>query len=197
MRPTDASPRRIREWREDVAAFRDTYTTYLNQTLNSSKPPPAALRREVIHLAQPAQEAMDSIGATFSWDPPPITQTPRMHGLVNTVFIHETPFGGFTEGMFGNWPTSYEGILNAVEIAIAHLDKLAIEVHRRRRNPLYWGDRVLRALLGFPAYLLGLIFGVPASRIEESAFGRGLRIAAFVVEVGVLILGLNELFHWF
>jgi hypothetical protein len=197
VRPTDASPRQIREWRHDLTAFRDTYTAYLNQTLNSGKPVPAALRREVVRLAQPAQEALDSIGAAFAWDPPPITQTPRIYGLVNTVFLHETPFGGFTEGIFGNWPTSYEGILNTAEIGIAHLDKLALEVRRRRRNPLYWGDRILRALLGFPAYLLSLIFRVPARQIEESVLGLALRIAAFIVEIGVLILGLNELLHWF
>jgi hypothetical protein len=197
VRAGDASPRQIREWRNDLAAFRDTYTAYLNQTLNMNKPVPAALRREVVRLAQPAQEALHSIGAVFAWDPPPITQTPRIYGVVNTVFLHETPFGGFSEGMFGNWPTSYEGILNAVEIGISHLDKLAIDVRRRRRNPLYWGDRVLRALLGFPAYLLGLIFRVPARQIDESALGLALRIAAFVVEVAVLVLGLNELLHWF
>jgi hypothetical protein len=138
---------------------------------------------------------MDRLGASFSWESAPVTGGAVMHGLVNTVFVHETPFGGVS-GMF-NWPTSYQGIIDIVDTCLSRLDELDIEIRRRRRNPLYWGDRTLRALLGFPAYLLSLIFGVPASQIEESAFGVALRVAAFVVESAVLVLGLNELFHWF
>lgn len=148
MRSTD-SPRQIREWRDDLTAFRDAYTRYLNETLSSANPPPAPLRHEVVRLAQPAQEALSGIGAAFAWDPPPVTQTPRIYGLVNTMFIHETPFGGVSEGLFGSWPKSYEGILHVVEIAISHLDKLALQVRRKRRNPLYWGDR------HFPEYRPG------------------------------------------
>jgi hypothetical protein len=109
---------------------------------------------------------MDRLGAYFEWESAPVTRGTVMYGLVNTIFIHETPFGGVS-GMF-NWPTSYQGIIDLVDTCLSRLDELDVEIHRRRRHPLYWGDRILRALLEFPAYLLGLIFGVPASRIEES-----------------------------
>jgi hypothetical protein len=107
----------------------------------------------------------------------------------------ETPFGG-VPGMF-NWPSSYQGIIDIVDTCLSRLDQLEVEIHRTRRNPLYWGDRILTALLGFPAYVLGKIFGVPASHINDSPWGTALRVAAFIVETGVLVLGLNELFHWF
>src|SRR5207237_8843704 len=100
----------------------------------------------------------------------PVTQTGVMHGLVNTIFVHETPFGGIG-GILGNWPKSYEGILHMVDSSLAALEKMDEEARRRRRNPFYWGDRVLAALLGFPAYLLGLIFGVSPSKIEDSVWG--------------------------
>jgi hypothetical protein len=96
-----------------------------------------------------------------------------------------------------NWPSSYEGIINIVDTCLARLDELDQESHRIRRNPLYWGDRILTALLGFPAYLLGKLLGVPASRINESPFGVALRVSAFVVESAGLVLALNTHFKWF
>jgi len=70
-------------------------------------------------------------------------------------------------------------------IAIAELEKQIAEVMRRRRNPLYWADRGLRAVLGFPAYLLSLVFGVPVARIEESPWAVLIRVA----EVGLAPVG--------
>jgi len=193
----DPSPRTIRQWNHDLVAFRDAYVTYLNDTLGKNGTPALQARRsEVVRLAQPAQVAMDELGASFVWLPPPITQSGPMSGLLNTVFVHETPFGDGAGALF-NWPKSYEGIINLVDSCRAQLATMDREVRRRRRSPLYWGDRVLRALLGFPAYLLGLIFGVPASRIDDSVWGTSLRVAAFVVETALLVIGLNELFNWF
>jgi hypothetical protein len=194
-RAIDIPPGNIREWRRDLVAFRNSYVDYLNKTLNSNHPIPRALRSEVVRRAQPAQMVLSKLNADFRWEPPPITQTPPMHGLINTIFVHETPFGG-TSGLF-NWPKSYEGIIDLVDTSLSALAQMDVQIRRRRRNPLYWGDRVLRALLGFPAYVLSLIFSVPTSRIEESALGVVLRVAAFLVETGVLVLGLNELFDWF
>ena len=138
---------------------------------------------------------MNRLGAEFVWESAPVTGGTVFRGLLNTIFVHETPFGGVST-MF-EWPTSHQGIIDLVDTCLSRLDELDTEVHRRRRNPLYWGDRILRALLGFPAYLLGLIFGVPVSRIEESVFGAALRVTTFVVDVGLLVIGLNEFFHWF
>jgi hypothetical protein len=191
----DPSPRALYEWRHDLVAFRDSYVNYLNATAGSGQPGSAQMRSDVVRLAHRAQSVMDRLGAHFAWESAPVTGGTVMHGLVNTVFIHETPFGGVS-AMF-NWPKSYEGIINLVDTCLSRLDELDVEIHRRRRNPLYWGDRILSALLGFPAYVLGLVFGVPTSRIDESPFGTALRVATFIVETAVLVLGLNELFHWF
>lgn len=192
----DPSPRRISEWRHDLVVFRDTYVTYLNDTLGKETVIPQSRRSEVVRRAQAAQMVFDKIGATFTWEPPPVTHTGLMHGLVNTVFVHETPFGG-VEGMFGNWLRSYEGILHTVDSSLAALEKMDEEARRRRRNPFYWGDRALTALLGFPAYLLGLIFGVPRSKIEDSVWGTALRIVALVIDSALVVLGLNAKFNWF
>jgi hypothetical protein len=194
-RRIDIPPRQVREWRHDLVAFRDTYVDYLNKTVSGPALPD--LRAEVLRRAQPAQVALTRLRADFVWIGPPVAGSPVMRGLFNTTFIHETPYGGLTNGMFGNWPTPYQGVIDIVDASLSKLEQMDVEIHGRRRNPLYWGDRILRALLGFSAYLLGLIFGVPASRIEESAWGTALRVMAFVVEVGVLVVGLNELFHWF
>jgi hypothetical protein len=113
------------------------------------------------------------------------------------MFIHETPCGGLTSGMLGNWPTPYQGVIDIVDASLSKLEQMDYAIRHRRRNPLYWGDRMLRALLGFPAYLLGLILGVPASRIDESPFGIALRVAAFAVESIGLALALNAHFNWF
>jgi hypothetical protein len=193
----DPTPREIRQWSHDLVAFRDAYVTYLNETIpRNGTPIPQARRREVVRLAQPAQVALDGLGADFVWLPPPVTQTGPMRGLVNTVFVHETPFGDGV-GSMCNWPKSWEGILNVVDSSLAQLETMDREARRRRHSPFYRGDRILRALLGFPAYLLVLIFGVPATRIEDSVWGTALRVSAFVVESALLVLGLNALFNWF
>ena len=168
--------------------------TYLNETLKSGKPGSPARRSDLVRLGQRAQTVLNQLGAAFVWQSSPATGGEVFHGLANTMFVHETPFGG-ASGLF-NWPSSYQGIIDVVDLSLSRLEELDAEIRSRRRNPLYWGDRILRALLGFPAYLLGLIFGVPASRIEESPYGTALRVAAFIVELGVLLLGLNEIVHW-
>jgi hypothetical protein len=196
MAHTAIPPRRLREWRQELVAFRDCYVTYLNHTLGTDRPIPQAQRSEVVKCAHKAQTVMNHLGADFAWLSAPVTGGQVMRGLLNTIFIHESPFGGI-EGTMFNWPKSYEGIINIVDTCLSRLEELDAESHRTRSNPLYWGDRVLSALLGFPAYLLGKLLGVPASRIDESPFGIALRIAAFVVEGTAVVLALNEHFDWF
>jgi hypothetical protein len=196
MTRTAIPPRLLREWRHELVAFRDCYVTYLNQTLGNERPIPQAKRSEVVRRAHKAQTVMTRLGADFAWQSSPATGGEVMRGLLNTIFVHESPFGGIDGTMF-NWPKSYEGIINIVDTCLSRLEELEAESHRTRRNPFYWGDRVLSALLGFPAYLLGKLLGVPATRIDESPFGIALRIAAFFVEATAVALALNEHFHWF
>ncbi len=175
----------------DLVAFRDVYVTYLNETLGSEAPVPQSKRSEVARRAQSAQVALDRLGHPFVWLPPPITQTGPMHGLLNTIFVHETPFGGFSSGMFGEWPKSYEGILTVVDAALADVERLYREAKHKRRSPIYWADKIITVMLGFPAYLLGKIFRVPFGRIDESPFGTALRIATFLIECTVVVLAIK------
>jgi hypothetical protein len=90
-------------------------------------------------------------------------------GLANLAFLHEQPgWGGYD-----NPP--YEAVIFNLDAARAHLVDAAEQAEARRRNPLYWIDRALRALLTIPAYLVGLIVGESAVKIDRSAWGLPLR----------------------
>jgi hypothetical protein len=70
------------------------------------------------------------------------------------------------------------------------------EVNRLRRNPLYWGDRLLGAILGFPVYLVGLILRVPSERLDASAWGTVLRVAGLAVEVALVVITGRQVGWW-
>jgi hypothetical protein len=76
---------------------------------------------------------------------------------------------------------AYENVPRAVQdlvrLAAAKLEQRERELAHRRRSPLYWGDRIVSAVLRFPAYLVGKIVGVPTARIEGSVLGLLLRLA--------------------
>jgi hypothetical protein len=72
------------------------------------------------------------------------------------------------------------------------LERRERDIAHRRRNPLYWGDRLLSLLLGFPSYLVGKIIGVPASRIDATPWGTILRVAELAAAgLGVYLGGRN------
>jgi len=73
-----------------------------------------------------------------------------LSGLINTAFIHEGPHGYAGSGLFGSGGQSYQAVIDLLDASIASLDRIEVEIRKSRRNPLYWGDRVLRALLGIP-----------------------------------------------
>jgi hypothetical protein len=68
----------------------------------------------------------------------------------------------------------------------AYLEQRAQKEAKRRRNPFYWADRALRAILGIPSYILSQIFGVPVARIDQSPWGMVIRL----IEVAAAILGI-------
>jgi hypothetical protein len=87
-------------------------------------------------------------------------------------------------------------LVDAVQVAASQLAGRERHLRRQRRNPLYWGDRFLRAVLGFLAYLLSLIFRVPFSQVEESAWGTLLRFVALVSEVLAVYFGGHAAKWW-
>jgi hypothetical protein len=63
-----------------------------------------------------------------------------------------------------------------LRLADAELGQQEQELAGKRRNPLYWGDRIVSAVLRFPAYLVAKIVGVPTDRIDKSVWGTILRL---------------------
>ncbi len=187
---THVSLRRVRHSREELAEFRNAYTEYLNATVIAGKHPTSepALRREAARTIAGAARAMSLAGTDVGWD---LRHSggPLITGLGSVAFLHETPHG-YSESIFTPGLPPYRAVLDIVEQTLDYLEHSEREVRRRRKNPLYWIDRMLRALLGIPAYLLGLVLGTPAHEIEKSPFGTPLRVLGLVLEVlGLAIAG--------
>lgn len=132
--------------------------------------------------------AMALVGTDVGWD---LRHSggPLLQGLNVVAFIHESPHG-FSESVVMPGLPPYQVVLDVVDQTAAYLDDAEAEARRRRRNPLYWADRVLRALLGLPAYLVSLVFRVPLERVEQSPVALPLRLLGLVLEiVGIVVAG--------
>lgn len=91
---------------------------------------------------------------------------------------------------------SYQTILDTTESAIARVQSRRSDAIRKRFNPFFWIDRLLRAVLGFPAYLVSLIFRVPLDEIERSPFALPLRLGGLAIEGLVAYFGGREAGWW-
>jgi hypothetical protein len=140
-----------------------------------------ALRSRAMAAAMLADRAMQKAGTVPFAVPPPAIGGPVMRGLLNMAFLFETPFSVYENEI----PNAVRGFVAA---ARALVERALDDAKRRRRNPLYWFDRVVSALLGLPAYFLSRLIGVPRSNIEESRYGTVLRIAALVVDAGLVFV---------
>jgi hypothetical protein len=82
---------------------------------------------------------------------------------------------------------AYENVPRAVQdlvrLAAAKLEQRERELAHRRRSPLYWGDRIVSAVLRFPAYLVGKIVGVPTASLRVRSWA-----SSSVAEVAIGIL---------
>ena len=111
---------------------------------------------------------------------------PIRSGLRNLAFEHESGFGQ---------PSTPKFVIDCVLQGKGKLEHL-IEIERRKmRNPLYWIDRSLRALLGIPAYLISLIVGVPRYRLERGPWGPLLRVVAVAADVAG-VWGVGRVLGW-
>ncbi len=178
------SIRRSREHQQALEAFRDVYRPYLAAYLGRM-PDMQSQRAKVTTLIPAGQWAIRAAGMEVGIASPPTLGGPVRTGLSNTAFAHEVlpelplPHGGI--------PESARTVLDVTEQSIGFLKELEKEAIRRRRGPTYWGDRVLRALLGFPAYLIELVFGVSRWRIEASKAGLPLRMVGLASEVAIIL----------
>ena len=65
----------------------------------------------------------------------------------------------------------------------------------RRRQPTYWIDRVLRAVLGFPAYLISLLFGFDRYSLLGGR-ARALWVLSVVIDATAVAVTLGSAFDW-
>jgi hypothetical protein len=176
-RVTRDSPRTLRGYSSALTAFLDAYRDYLED---------AQARARVVKTIPAAHEALNALGLEPAVLPPPALGGYTLRGLFNTAFAHER----YTWA--GDMP---QATIDIAEAGRVKAELRLEEARRLRRNPLYWGDRLLRAILGFPVYLVGLILRVPPERLDASAWGTVLRLAGLAVE-GALVLVTGRQVGW-
>jgi hypothetical protein len=185
------SPNDLRERRDALVRFHNVYMEYLGEIhKNGSADPQEAfrLRSEVIAAVPAAQDALTVAGVNLVYSPPPLIGGPVMSGLPNTVFLHEEP--GYRLHESTGFKPTFVAVIDMVRLGAQCLEESERIERRRRRNPLYWIDRVLRMTLGIPAYIVSLLAGVPRQRVEESSFGPVLRIMGILGDfAGAFALG--------
>jgi hypothetical protein len=117
-----------------------------------------------------AQRAIDAVDANIAVADPPAMGAHRQvyTGFATLAFLDEEP--GW------NTPTtrSPEGSRQP-RYGRGAAGRSPSTRSPRRRNPFFWIDRALRALLMIPAYLVGLIVGESTVKIDRSAWGLPLQ----------------------
>jgi len=179
------SPNDVRALRAALVRFNNAYVAYL-QT------PSPDTRSGVIRAIPEAETALLVGGGGYTFTDPPAMGSMRQSysGLGQTAFLHEQ-FGW--EEVHGRPP--YELVLEGVQRADAVLEleeRRAVERDsdevRRRRHPLYWADRAVRAALTVPAYIVSVIVGEDPETIDRSAWGMPLRVLAIVADIVTVYL---------
>lgn len=155
------SPRTLLRYDHALDAFGTAYVAYLQTGEGLA-------RARAVTALPAAHEALDALGFEPVVMPPPAFGGYTVRGLYNTAFYHER---------YSDAGDIVRMNLDLLGAAKAQVQLQREELARRRRNPLYWGDRLLRAILGFPVYLAGLFLRVPPERIDASGWGTVLRVA--------------------
>lgn len=178
----DKPPRTYRRYSEALDAFLDAYREYLEGGDQQA-------RARVVKAIPAADEALTALGLLPGVMPPPGLGGYAVSGLANTAFLHE-------QWLWAAQSNTDQATIDAAEQGKAKAELRLQEARRRRLNPLYWGDRFLRAVLGFPVYLVGLILRIPAERIDASAWGVFLRVAGLVVEAALVVVTGRQIGWW-
>jgi hypothetical protein len=151
----------------------------LEQFIAACETADAARRRlgddqAVLALAAPAEFAMKAVGVVPITGPPPMTGGRAVPGLVNALAgsIH--------------YRQSWSDMKGFVFVALSALKEAERQSARRRRNPIWWADRVLKAVLGIPAYLIGLIIGKSTATVNDSSWGVLLRVVSLVASLATI-----------
>jgi hypothetical protein len=178
------NPSELREMREALRAFQEAYVEYIRG------PSPAA-KAAAVHTMPEAELALHAGGGGVTLlDPPamgPMRQQYR--GLAQTAFIHETGWGQ----VHGREP--YELVLDGIQSADAALAAQERRVATLRRRPSYWLDRAVRTALMPAAYIVSVIVGESASKIDRSVWGMPLRLLSVVGDVAAVYFA-GVAFKW-
>lgn len=178
------TPSGLREMREALRAFHEAYVEYIR----SQSP---AAKAAAVRAMPEAELALHAGGGGVTLlDPPamgPMRQAYR--GLAQTAFIHETGWGQ----VHGREP--YELVLDGIQSADAVLAAQERRVAKLRRRPTYWPDRAVRTALMPAAYIVSVIAGESASKIDRSGWGMPLRLLSVVADVAAMYFA-GVAFKW-
>lgn len=197
----DRSPADFDEMIGQLTEFRDTYVQWVGHGSGSGVER-GPERSRVRELAVVAADAVNATGQQVAVTPP--RNAPGAYplvGLVAVAFAHEDPtfHNEPTMGPGGvfyasNRPDSMDITIDVVENAVAILKRRKELEQRRRRRLTYWPDRVLRAILGFPAYLISLFLGFDR-RDLSSGQAQLLWVVSVIADVAG-IAGAGVAFDW-
>lgn len=184
------SPKTVARWRADLAQFRVSYIQYVDRTLPALVNGGGVLydgqRQDLVHLAVLADRAAARAGVTPVMYPPPAFGGIVIRGLSSVAFAHEDSRNRPSGIPFGPRPkTSIELTMEALDMAQGNLAIMEAEARKRYHSPIFWTDRVLRVVLGFPAYLLSVILGFDPTELNTN-FQRLLWLLSIAADLAAL-----------
>jgi hypothetical protein len=178
------SPSELREMREALRAFREAYVAYIDRPSREAK----AVAVRAMPEAELALHAGG--GGVTLLDPPAMGYMRQQHrGLAQTAFIHETGWGQVD----GREP--YELVLDGMDSVDAVLAAEERRLAKLRRRPTYWLDRAVRTALMPAAYVVSVILGESAFKIDHSALGIPLRLLSVAADVSAIYFA-GVAFRW-
>ena len=166
MSKAEPSPQELHEYINALSAFHKAYRAFLEGGSDD-----AELRGAVLATIPAAQRALTAANHHMVVADPPMTGGVTTYtGLSTIAFLHERPGFRLSE------PPLYTAVIDNVVGAQAKLKDMAEQEARRRRTVTYWGDRLVRALLSIPAYIVSRVIGVSVTKVDRSAWGLPLRL---------------------
>lgn len=174
--------------RKDIEVFRAEYVAYLE---NGEEERHGEKRRRVHELMPAADHAMTIADAQIAVADPPAMGTGRVHhGLAAVAFLHEHVGYDISTVWGGPEPRQlYDGVIDSLDLGAANLTERERILKQKRRNPLYWLDRMARLLVMFPAYLVGLLIGQSTAKVNASQLGLLLRLLGVVADCLAVYFG--------
>jgi hypothetical protein len=178
MQPyADRSPASLRKAAQEIAAWRNDYVDLVNRYKSGTVPTYHQERTALIQRASRIDRLLaEGGGYRFSG------------GLAQNAFAFEEE---------PDWPThrpSYVNVVDGLGMVIGWYQDRHEEEVAKRRHAIYWVDRTLHAILGFPGYLISLVLGFDRRDLSATA-GRTLWWLSVAADA-VTIWGFGHLLNW-